>query len=132
MTTLSEVPTGADELDETGTVDELTDQTAAAIDGTASGPDAEKGKLFEVPRVLIVADDADPTVLKLAFSGSIELDRAKDADLFNRIKAGKNVALEIQAFVKAGPTITHRRDSEGNVDAIVAQKSLLVHSVDLE
>jgi hypothetical protein len=35
----------------------------------------------------------------------------------------------IDAFV-AGPKNTHRRDSDGNVDAVVQTKSLVVHSVE--
>jgi hypothetical protein len=53
----------------------------AQIEGTASGPDADKGKLFEVPRVVVAVDETDPGTIKLAFSGSIELDRAKADDV---------------------------------------------------
>lgn len=99
----------------------------------AEGQDADKGKLFEVPRVAIALDDTDPTVLKLSFSGGIELDRtnAADVELYNRLTAGKNVALEVEAHV-AGAKTTHRRDSEGDVDAVVQTKSLIVHSIDAE
>lgn len=117
MAALAEAQTGADE-----------DQ----IEGTQSGPDADKGQLFEVPRIAIVVDESDPTVLKLAFSGSVELDRANDAELFNKLTAGKNATLNVDVFVKSGPANTHRRDSEGNVDAVVAQKSLLVHSITID
>lgn len=40
-------------------------------------PNAETGKLFEVPRVKVVIDEADPSVLKLSFSGSIDLERSQ-------------------------------------------------------
>lgn len=95
------------------------------------GTDPDKGKLFEVPRVGIVLDDSDPTVLKLAFSGSIELERgdAQAVEFYNSLKPGSNVSLSVEAFV-AGPKNTHRRDSEGNVDAIVQTKSLVVHSLE--
>jgi hypothetical protein len=101
-------------------------------DGTQSGEDAEKGKLFEVPRVAVTVEDSDPNVLKLNFSGSIELERASKADVefYNRLTAGKNVDLEVQAFV-TGPHNTHRRDSEGNVDAVVQTKSLKIHSLEM-
>jgi hypothetical protein len=101
-------------------------------DGTARGEDPETGKLFEVPRVAIDVDDTDPTVLKITFGGSIELERGvhDDAAFFNRLKPGRNVSLEIEAFVSS-PKTTHRRDSDGNVDAVVASKSLIVHSVDI-
>ena len=102
------------------------------VDPTA-GQDPEAGKLFEVPRVAIVVDDTDPTVIKLAFSGSIKLERTDptDADLFNNLKDGQTVSLQIEAHV-AGLKIVHRRDSEGDVDAVVATKSLIVHSIDTE
>jgi hypothetical protein len=100
-------------------------------DGTQSGPDAAKGKLFEVPRVGIIVDDSDPTVLKLAFSGSIELDRGEkdQAELFNSLMAGKAKSLHVDVFVKSGPANVHRRDSDGNVDAVVASKSLVITDI---
>lgn len=116
MTTaaLSEAATGADE----------------EIDGTSSGPDADKGKLFEVPRVAVILDDSDPTVLKIAFSGGLELDRAIafDVETYNAWKAGQTVTLTVEAHV-AGAKTTHRRDSEGDVDAVVQTKSLIIHSL---
>lgn len=97
------------------------------------GEDAEKGKLFEVPRVAVTVDEADPGVLKLAFSGQVELDRSKSDDVafYNSLKAGKNADLNVQVFV-AGPKNSHRRDSDGNVDAVVQTKSLIVHSVEAD
>lgn len=114
---LAAAPTGADEEQQ--------------VDGTQSGPDAEKGKLFEVPRVAVLLDDSDPTILKLAFSGSIELDRAiaDDVSFYNRLRAGQPVELSVTAHV-AGARTTHRRDGEGDVDAVVQTKSLIVHSVE--
>jgi hypothetical protein len=58
------------------------------------GQDADKGKLFEVPRVAVIVDDSDPTILKLAFSGNIEIDRtvASDVEAYNKLVAGKTVA----------------------------------------
>lgn len=102
--------------------------------GTATGEDAEKGKLFDVPRVAIIVDDSDPTVLKLSFSGSIELDRSikEQAEIFNRLAAGNVAHLRIVSYVKSGPTNVHRRDSEGNVDAIVASKSLVITDIRLD
>jgi hypothetical protein len=95
------------------------------------GQDPNKGKLFEVPRVGILIDETDPTVIKLSFSGAVELDRtnADDVGFYNRLTAGKDVSLEIEAHVGTTKT-THRRDSEGNVDAVVQSKSLTVHSID--
>jgi hypothetical protein len=94
------------------------------------GQDAEKGKLFEVPRVAVILDDSDPTVIKLAFSGSIDLDRtiAKDVEFYNSLHDGKEATLELVVHV-AGAKTTHRRDSEGDVDAVVQTKSLVVTNV---
>lgn len=109
--TLKDAPKGADELE---------------------GQDAEKGKLFDVPRVKVIVDETDPTVLKLAFSGSIELDRAQKADVefYNRLKAGGSIDFACSAHV-AGAKTAHRRDSEGDVDAVVQTKSLIITDVDI-
>ena len=114
-TALKDAPTGHDE-----------DQ----VDGTESGNDPDKGKLFDVPRIKVILDESDPTVLKLAFAGGLELDRAKpdDVELYNRLKAGREIDLNVTCHV-AGAKNTHRRDSEGNVDSIVQTKSLIVHSI---
>lgn len=107
----------------------------AGVNPTAQDgePEVPEGKLFEVPRVGVLLDEADPTVIKLSFSGSIDLDRtvAADVSFFNRLKAGQSVALELEAHI-AGSKKTHRRDSEGDVDAIVETKSLIVHSIDTQ
>lgn len=96
-----------------------------------TGPDPDAGKLFDVPRVGVIIDETDPTVIKLSFSGGIELNRANASDVkfFNTLNAGQSVNLEVEAHV-AGAKTTHRRDSEGNVDAVVTSKSLIVHSLD--
>lgn len=109
-------------------LEEIVEQEQA--DYEAEGQDAETGKLFEVPRVGVLVDDTDPTVIKLSFSGGIELDRtvASDVELYNRLRAGKEVDLQVTCHV-AGAKTTHRRDSEGDVDAVVQTKSLIVHSL---
>lgn len=114
---LAAAPTGADEEQQ--------------VDGTQSGPDAEKGKLFEVPRVAVLLDDSDPTILKLAFSGSIELDRAvaDDVSFYNGLEAGRDGELRVTVHV-AGAKTTHHRDNDGFVDDVVQTKSLIVHSVE--
>ena len=106
---------------------------AAKIDGTESGPDAELGKLFDVPRVKIAIDKADPTVLKVAWSGSVELDRgnAAQVNFYNDLMHGKSCELVVTVHV-AGARKIHRRDSEGDVDAVVETKSLVVSDVHLE
>lgn len=103
-TALAEAPTGQDEKD-------------------------TKGKLFEMPKIEI--DDSNPTAVTIAFSGSVTLDRSQqdDIDLYNRLKAGKVFDLRVSGFVK-GPKTTHRRDNEGNVDAVMQTKSLVIDSID--
>lgn len=97
---------------------------------TDTGQDPDSGKLFEVPRVGVLVDDSDPTVIKLSFSGALELTRAnpKDVQFYNDLQAGRPATLTIEAHV-AGQKKTHRRDSEGDVDSIVETKSLVVHSI---
>ena len=107
--------------------------TAIPVAGTKSGEDPDVGKLFEVPRVKVAIDTADPTVIKLAFSGSIELDRgnAKQMEFYNGLKAGQEAVIDVTCHV-AGATMRHRRDSEGDVDAIVQTKSIVVSDVYLD
>jgi len=99
-------------------------------DGAVSGPDAELGKLFDVPRIAIAVDDADPNVIKVAFSGGVELDRdnAAQVQFYNRLRAGQEAELVVTVHV-AGAGNRHRRDSEGFVDAVVQTKSLIVSDV---
>ena len=94
------------------------------------GEDAEKGKLFEVPRVAVLIDESDPSVVKLGFSGSIELDRgnAEQMEFYNRLRAGQETNVVVTVHV-AGAKKTHRRDSDGFVDAVVETKSLVVSDV---
>lgn len=87
------------------------------------------GKLFEMPAIEI--DESNPTAISIAFSGSVTLDRSQktDAELYNRLKHGKAFELTLSGLVK-GSKKTHRRDSEGNVDAIVETKSLVIDSIE--
>jgi hypothetical protein len=103
------------------------------IAGTTSGPDPDAGKLFEVPRIKVVVDTTDPTVVKLAFSGSIELDRSNEQEMrfYNQLKAGQAHELVVTVHA-AGAQMRHRRDSEGDVDAVVQTKSLVVSDVYLK
>lgn len=88
-----------------------------------------EGKLFEMPAIEV--DEANPSQIMIAFTGQIILDRSQtsDADLYNRLKHGKVFDLQVSGLVK-GSKKTHRRDSEGNVDAIVETKSLVIDSID--
>jgi len=94
------------------------------------GQDAERGKLFEVPRIGVAIDDTDPSILKVAFSGSLELDRsnAQQVEFYNALRAGQEADLAVTVHV-AGAKKRHRRDSDGYVDAVVETKSLVVSDV---
>jgi hypothetical protein len=107
-----------------------TEEKIVAEENELDGQDAEKGKLFEVPRVAVTVDDSDPNVLKLSFSGSIELERgnASDVALYNKLKPGSNHDLNLGVFV-AGPKTTHRRDADGNVDSVAQTKTIVIHSL---
>jgi hypothetical protein len=112
----------ADEEPET----EQPEDTAAST----PAPDPETGQLFDTKKLKVKIDTTQPTLLKLAFSGGIELDvnDPSDVQLYNHLTAGKPVALTVEAHV-AGAKKTHRRDSEGDVDAVVETKSVLIHSL---
>lgn len=116
-TTLEQPPAGVNPTDKDG----------AAPEGTDAGENTKTGQLFEIK-----IDPTRPTVIKISFSGSIDLDLNQQADaaFYNSLVAGKNAVLEVEAHV-AGAKKTHRRDSEGNVDAVVETKSLIIHSLDL-
>lgn len=105
MAALAEAPTGADEKDAN-----------------------EKGKLFEMPKITV--DETNPTAITIAFSGSITLDRSQkdDAAIYNKLVHGKLFDLRVSGLV-AGSKKTHRRDSDGNVDAVVETKSLVIDSI---
>lgn len=96
-------------------------------------PNPEKGQLFEVPRVVVLMDDSDPTILKLSFSGSYELDRdnATQVEAYNRLRAGSEAELAITVRV-VGAQKAHRLDSEGDLADIVEAKRLVVSEVYLE
>lgn len=117
------------DLERTVREEDAAHKTALA-DGTAKGEDPDTGKIFDVPRVAITVDDTDPTVIKISIAGGVELERGnKDqADFYNALKAGKDFDLNVSGHV-AGQKKTHRHDSDGNVDAIVETKSLVVTDV---
>lgn len=107
--------------------------SVSLVEGTSQGEDPESGKMFDVPRVGIIVDDSDPTVIKLAFSGSVELDRtnATEVNFYNGLKAGHSAEIVVTVHT-AGAQMRHRRDSEGDVDAVVQTKSLVVSDVYFE
>lgn len=105
MPQLAEAPTGADEQD--------------ALQGE---------KLFEIPPIQI--DKAKPSLISVSVSGKIKLDLSQksDVEFYNTLQAGKLVELPTTFFVAATKK-THRRDKEGNVDAVPESKSLIVDGV---
>ena len=111
-------PTGAEAL-------------AASAGDPPTGEDAEKGKLFEIPKVKI--DTTQPTVLKLAVAGGIEIERNDQqwVEFYNDLQAGKSREVTVTVFA-AGAKKTHRRDPEGDVDAVVETKSLIVTDFHLD
>jgi hypothetical protein len=104
--------------------------SAIPIEGASVTGDPDLGKLFDVPRIAVIVDESDPSVLKLAFSGQYELDRTnqQQVEAYNRLLAGESRELSVTVHV-AGATMRHRRDAEGFVDAIVQTKSLVVSDV---
>lgn len=105
MSALAAAPTGADEADQ-----------------------HQDERLFEMPAVTI--DESNPTQITLAFSGTITLDRSQtdDVALYNRLASGKLFDLNVSGFVKGANTV-HRRDTEGNIDAVAQTKSLVIDSI---
>jgi hypothetical protein len=99
--------------------------SAAALE-----PNPERGQLFEVPRVAVLQDESDPTILKLAFSGSYELDRdnASQVKSYNALRAGQEALLSLTVRV-VGVHKHHRLDSEGDLADIVESKRLVVLDV---
>lgn len=82
-------------------------------------------RLFDVK-----PDPTKPNKISVSISGSVELDlsRKEDVDFFNALVPGKLVTKETTFFVASVKT-THRRDSEGNVDATPQTKSLVVDGI---
>jgi hypothetical protein len=87
-------------------------------------------RMFEVPRIVVAIDESDPNVIRLAFGGSVELDRgnAEQVDFYNSLVPGQSVELALTCHVGATRK-AHRRDSEGMVDAVVETRSLIVGEV---
>lgn len=111
-------------------------QTRGPIDDdgdTQLEPDPDNGKLFNIPRTEVTIDGADPSLLKIAFAGGIEIERNEQqwVEYYNRLAAGKTATITVTVHV-AGSKKTHRRDKDGNVDAIVETKSLIITDVHLQ
>jgi len=90
----------------------------------------EKENVQQLKLVDIKPDKAKPTLIKVSISGSIKLDLSQksDVEFYNSLEAGKLVELPTSFFV-ASTKKTHRRDSDGNVDAVPETKSLVIDGV---
>jgi hypothetical protein len=82
-------------------------------------------KLFDIK-----PDPARPTLISVNVSGKIKLDLSQksDVDFYESLKAGKLVTYDTTFFV-ASTKKTHRRDGDGNVDAVPETKSLVIDGV---
>jgi hypothetical protein len=125
-TTESELERSVREEDEQHRNDELA-QRRGRVEGTIDDEDPETGKLFDVA---VRVDDTKPTLISVSISGKIKLDlrRKADVDFYNALKSGKTFIAETHYFV-ASTKKTHRRDNDGNVDAVPESKSLIVDLV---
>jgi hypothetical protein len=86
---------------------------------------AEEERLFEVPRVAVEFDDADPDVLRLAFSGTVVVDRTDPDDVafYNSLPGGSVSKLTVSVYA-AGAQNRHK-------DGIVTQtKAIVVDGVE--
>jgi hypothetical protein len=98
---------------------------AAAPTGAEEKDDGPQLKLIDIK-----PDKAKPTLIKVNVSGAIKLDLSQpsDVEFYNALVAGKLIELPTTFFV-ASTKKTHRRDSDGNVDAVPETKSIIVDGV---
>jgi hypothetical protein len=82
-------------------------------------------KLFEVPRVAVDPDTSDPDVLRLAFSGTVVVDRSdpNDVAFYNALASGAVGKLTV-TYYAAGAQNRHK-------DGVVTQtKAIVVDEVE--
>ncbi len=98
---------------------------AEASTGKDEGEPEQPLRLFDVE-----PDKTTPSTIVVNVSGTIRLDLSQkaDVDFYNALQPGKLVTKETTFFVASVKT-THRRDSEGHVDATPQAKSLVVDGV---
>jgi hypothetical protein len=109
-------------------------ERAARADGDIDlNPDPETGQLLKMPRVAVIVDDSDPSALTVAFSGQVTIERGDKqwVEFYNHLRVGKSPSIAVSVHV-AGVKKTHRRDKDGNVDAVVETKSLVVTDLHLD
>lgn len=98
---------------------------AVAPTGADENENVEQPKLFEIK-----AETTRPTKINVNISGVIELDLSIESDcaFYNSLKPGKTVSFPTDYYVASVKT-THRRDGDGNVDAVPQSKSIKVDLV---
>lgn len=101
----------------------------SALAAAPTGAD-ERENVNQLKLVDIKPDKAKPTLISVNVSGKIKLDLSQksDVDFYNVLQAGKLIELPTSFFV-ASTKKTHRRDSDGNVDAVPEMKSLVIDGV---
>lgn len=120
----------------------------AENDGSGSDPTDEATKPEADPEpgaqaaAFDVDDYADPALsihkvdghqidrIALTFSGTVFLERgdAEDVALYNRLKLGRDVTLQVEAKT-SGSGAKGATDKDGDLDVVVGEKKLKVHSV---
>jgi hypothetical protein len=102
------------------------------VSALAEAPTGAEEREAPAPLTLfeIKPDPARVTQSTVNISGKIKLDLSQksDADFYESLKAGKLVTYETTFFV-ASSKKTHRRDKDGNVDAVPESKSIVVDGV---
>jgi hypothetical protein len=114
-----------------------TEDAGTAFEGAETG-DQEKedpdalfdAKRYEGPLALPKIDGEGVDKIAVKFSGTVILDRSDEADveLMKRMKLGHDVTLQIEGrCAKKGHGYTTSR--EGELDAVVLQHAIAVHTV---
>lgn len=106
----------------------------SSVSSTSDGGDdsGSPAKLFEMPKIKI--DTTQPSLIGFSFSGDINVTDRDDpawTTLYNDLAAGKTRDITVTVYT-AGAKKTHRRDKDGNVDAVVETKSLKITDVHID
>jgi hypothetical protein len=120
------------------TTEERTDEQVEKETTPEPQANADKGELFnkeeyDSPKLALQKIDDQPIDrIAIKFGGTVFLDRSdpNDIALYRRLRLGADVDLKIQANV-AFAGAKGATDRDGELDVIVGQKSLRVHSLDI-
>lgn len=110
--------------------------TEAADDDAPLEPDAGKGQLFDKSQYeredlqIERIDGQDVDKIRVAFAGSVMLDRSDPADvaLYNRLTLGGECELRCAGTV-SGTAGTYTTSKGGDLDAMIGQKTVKVETV---